>query len=150
MLSPRAHSPSAQNICLMDFSGFGAWVFFQLGQLGEAKELAEDALLHHPKTTTRWQAHVVLAKIAAAAAERENIMAEEEKHLEAAIEVARTGGMLGLQLLGLQTLRARVLGPQGRQAEGTKRLEEAAQSEGFGNQRKTLADFGPLLEGDPL
>lgn len=135
----RAGRAYAFRVFLCDMIGLGARVFERLGKAAEAKQLAEANVAHSPKSTGCFQARTVLGRLAASRGEAE--VAEE--HLEAACAAARNGGYFGLELLGLQLLRTRVLVPKGREAEGTRRLEEAAR-ERLGN--KSLGEFRELLE----
>lgn len=106
------------------------------GLLAAASLAAETALRLSPRHTGRWEAHSLLGRCAAA---RNDARAAEAAFEQAALE-AQTAGLPGLQLIALGELQNLVLAPQGREAEGQRRLEALAE-EKLGRGLDQLWDF---------
>ena len=107
----------------------------------EAIAAANAALRVARKTPARWEARLVLARLALDQQEPQ----AAEKAFEAAIAEARQGGLPALELLAVQELSRTVLGPAGCQAEGERRLEEVAKA----RLKKPLSVFSGSLLAEP-
>lgn len=113
------------------------------GGLGEAAQAAAAALRFSPKPTARWEAHVVLGRLAVG---KDDLGAAEAAMEQAALE-AKNASAVCLEVRALGLLREQVLEPQGRGLEATKRLEALARERLGG---KALADLQELLGPAPL
>ena len=122
-------------------SGWAAWMPVDL-ERQYSKRAAELALRDvQKKTPACWEAQLALGRLCVLQGD----LSAAEAAIEAAVEVARLGGLFGLEFVGLGVLRALVLRPAGREKEAAARLEEAATN----RLRKPLTAVMDLLESLP-